>query len=76
LKASLATDLFPKVVFFELKFANENEFSHWSTTEFKKLGRKRKTREWETLEMIKKGNIEEDENFIRLPSTFLNDQTY
>ena len=24
----------------------------------------------------KKGNIEEDENFIRLPSTFLNDQTY
>ena len=54
MKASLATDLFPKVVFFELKFANENEFSHWSTTEFKKLGRKRKTREWETLEMIKK----------------------
>ena len=73
LKTSVPSDLFPEVVFFELKFANEDEFSHWTTTEFKKLGRKRKTKEWETLEMIKKGNIE-DKNLTLLASTFLADQ--
>jgi glycosyltransferase involved in cell wall biosynthesis len=75
LKTAFPSDLYPEVAFFELKFADEDEFSHWSTTDFKKLGRKRKTKEWETLELIKKGNVSEDQDLILLPPTFLSDQT-
>ncbi|AFZ47933.1 glycosyl transferase family 2 [Cyanobacterium stanieri PCC 7202] len=75
LKTSLHSDLYPEVAFFELKFADEDEFSHWSITDFKKLGRKRKTKEWETLNLIKTGNVSGNDNLIFLPSTFLIDQT-
>jgi glycosyltransferase involved in cell wall biosynthesis len=61
---------FPGVVFYELKFTDENEFSHWSVSDFPT---KRKQRESENFELVKSGKTP-TWKFERLPATFLHDQ--
>ncbi len=58
---------FEVVAFYELKFADEDEFSHWSTTDFPTL---RKRREWESFEMLKRGEMP-GSRFERLSSDVL-----
>jgi glycosyltransferase involved in cell wall biosynthesis len=58
---------FPGVAFYELKFADRDEFSHWATTDFP---RPRKRREWESFHLIRSGRVE-DERFVPLPADFL-----
>ena len=61
---------FEPVCFYEVKFCSENEFVHWSTTDFPGP---RKAREWENFHLIRDGNANPD-RFERLPDTFLDDQ--
>jgi glycosyltransferase involved in cell wall biosynthesis len=58
------------VTFYELKFTDENEFSHWSISEYPT---ERKKREFENFQLVKKNNIL-DSRFEKLPATFLDDQ--
>lgn len=67
-KSALPRDKFAEIVFFELKFASENEFNHWSTNDFSNRNRKRK--EWETVQLVKSGDTS---SLIALPSYFLRD---
>lgn len=62
---------FESVCFYELKFADEDEFSHWSTTEWIT---DRKKREWENFQRILEGGADGDEGFERLPRSFPDDQ--
>lgn len=61
---------FSPVCFYELKFVDEAEFSHWSTTEWPS---ERKQREWDNFHRVKSGRVDAD-GFHRLGSTFLDDQ--
>lgn len=66
----LPTTAFDGVVFYELKFVEEDEFSHWSTLEFPTP---RKKREWESVELLRSGgNI--TGRLTPLPAAFLGDQ--
>ena len=65
----LRTHHFAPVCFYELKFLEEEEFDHWSTTEFPSP---RKRREWATFQRLRGGRA--DGAFRRLPATFLDDQ--
>ncbi len=58
------------VVFYELKFVDEDEFSHWSTTKFPTA---RKQQEWDRIEQLRAGG-DVDGRFVPLPANFLNDQ--
>jgi len=51
----LPVDAFRDVAFYELKFVDENEFAHWSTTEFPTP---RKKREWEHYQMVARGEVD------------------
>ncbi len=62
----LRTRHFAPVCFHELKFVDEEEFDHWSTTEFPSP---RKRREWTTFRGLRDGRA--DVAVRRLPSTFL-----
>ncbi len=62
---------FEEAVFYELKFVNENEFSHWSTTGCPPTERKK--REWENYHLVKEGNLDKG-RFERLSSSFLEDE--
>lgn len=62
----LRTHHFAPVCFHELKFVDEEEFDHWSTTEFPSP---RKRREWTTFQRLRDGGA--DVAVRRLPSTFL-----
>ena len=62
----LRTRHFAPVCFHELKFVDEEEFDHWSTTEFPSP---RKRREWTTFQRLRDGGA--DVAVRRLPSTFL-----
>jgi glycosyltransferase involved in cell wall biosynthesis len=67
--------IFPKkdftpVCFFELKFADEDEFSHWSDREWPS---ERKRREWANYQLVRGGQVS-PERFQRLERTFLDDQ--
>ena len=61
---------FRPVCFFELKFTDEDEFSHWSSRDWPS---NRKQREWDNYRMIKSGQLSE-QRFEELPRTFLDDQ--
>ncbi len=61
---------FAPVSFYELKFTDEDEFDHWSTTEFPS---DRKQREWLNFHAVKDGDPD-PERFQRLSRTFLDDQ--
>lgn len=61
---------FLPVTFYELKFVDENEFSHWSTNDWPS---ERKKREWANFHDVKAGNCPGD-RFEKLPATFLDDQ--
>ena len=61
---------FDPVCFYELKFVDEDEFSHWSTREWPS---ERKRREWENYWLVKEGEIPEGE-FEKLPATFLDEE--
>lgn len=63
----LPIDRLDGVAFYELKCADEDEFSHWSTTEFPTL---RKQREWERFQMIRNGALRAD-TFDRLGEDLL-----
>lgn len=65
----LPVNNFPPVCFFELKFVDEDEFSHWSTREWPS---KRKQREWLNFNLVKEGSID-SERFEALPAMFLDD---
>ena len=65
----LRTRHFAPVCFHELKFVDEEEFDHWSTTAFPSP---RKRREWTTFRGLRDGRA--DVAVRRLPSTFLDDQ--
>jgi glycosyltransferase involved in cell wall biosynthesis len=61
---------FPGVVFYELKFTDENEFSHWSTSDFPT---ERKRREFANYQLVK-GNDIASSRFEKLPDSFLDDE--
>ena len=65
----LRTRHFAPVCFHELKFLDEEEFDHWSTTEFPSP---RKRREWASFQHLREGR--RDGAVHRLPATFLDDQ--
>lgn len=58
---------FAPVAFYELKFADEDEFDHWSTREWPS---KRKRREWDNYQLVKSGRID-PRRFQPLLPTFL-----
>ncbi|MBL8985989.1 MAG: glycosyltransferase [Gemmatimonadetes bacterium] len=58
------------VVFAELKFVDEDEFDHWSTTDWPSP---RKRREWENFQAVREGRLD-SRRFRRLPRGFLDDQ--
>ncbi len=61
---------FQPVTFYELKFVDEDEFSHWSTNDWPS---ERKKREWANFHEVKSGNPPGDK-FEKLPTSFLDDQ--
>jgi glycosyltransferase involved in cell wall biosynthesis len=61
---------FDGVLFYELKFVNTDEFSHWSITD---IPTERKKRELENFHLVKKNNIS-NARFEKLLSGFLDDQ--
>lgn len=65
----LRTRHFAPLCFHELKFVDEEEFDHWSTTEFPSP---RKRREWTTFQGLRDERV--DVAVRRLPSTVLDDQ--
>ncbi|WP_419939170.1 hypothetical protein [Candidatus Palauibacter sp.] len=65
----LRTHHFAPVCFYELKFLEEGEFDHWSTTEFPSP---RKRREWASFQRLREGRA--DGAVHSLPATFLDDQ--
>jgi hypothetical protein len=58
------------VTFYELKFTDEDEFSHWSVSDFPT---ERKQREFENFQLVKGNNVL-NSRFEKLPATFLDDQ--
>ena len=60
----------PGVTFYELKFTDEDEFSHWSSSDFPT---ERKQREFENFQLVKRNNVF-NSRFEKLPATFLDDQ--
>jgi hypothetical protein len=58
------------VTFYELKFTDEDEFSHWSSSD---IPTARKKRELENFHLVKANNILSS-TFQKLPATFLDDQ--
>ena len=70
LPPSLPTEAYDGVVFYELKFADEDEFSHWSTTQFPTP---RKKQEWENVQLLRAGG-DTTGRLIPLPANFLEDQ--
>ncbi|MYC86622.1 MAG: glycosyltransferase [Gemmatimonadales bacterium] len=69
----LRTRHFAPVCFRELKFLDEEEFDHWSTTEFPSP---RKRREWASFQRLRGGGADDADMGAarRLPATFLHDQ--
>ena len=65
----LRTHRFAPVCFHELKFLDEEEFDHWSTTAFPSP---RKRREWASFQRLRAGRG--DGACRRLPPTWLDDQ--
>ena len=66
----LPTEDVPGVSFYELKFADENEFSHLSTTDFPT---ERKQKEIKYFECIKRGDAV-GLGLQKLPATFIDDE--
>lgn len=66
----LGKDEFPPVCFFELKFADEEEFSHWSSRDWPSA---RKQREWDNYRRVRNGEVT-DGRFEKLPATFLDEE--
>jgi glycosyltransferase involved in cell wall biosynthesis len=66
---------FRPVCFFELKFTDEDEFSHWSNQDWPS---KRKRREWTNFGLVRAGGTDggnlDPDRFEALPRTFLDDQ--
>ena len=65
----LRTHHFAPVCFYELKFLDEGEFDHWSTTE---LPSPRKRREWASFQRLRDGHLDGSDR--RLPATLLDDR--
>lgn len=61
---------FDGVVFYELKFVNTDEFSHWSITD---IPTERKQRELDNFQLVKRNNTC-GARFEKLPSSFLDEQ--
>jgi glycosyltransferase involved in cell wall biosynthesis len=67
----LPVEHFDAISFYELKFVNENEFSHWSTDDIPPTPRKK--REWENFYLIRTGNID-SARFEKLSLSFVSDE--
>lgn len=61
---------FADVCFFEVKFTDEDEFSHWSSREWPS---ERKRREWRNYWRVREEQTDEAD-FRKLPRTFLDDE--
>ena len=61
---------FDPVCFYEVKFTDEDEFAHWSTTDFPGP---RKAREWENYHLVQEGKTSPD-FFEPLPAATLDEQ--
>jgi len=59
-----------RVAFYELKFTDVDEFSHWSVAD---IPTTRKQREQRYFNLVKSGQVHEGQ-FQKLPSSFLDDQ--
>lgn len=59
------------VCFYELKYADEDEFGHWSTEQFPN---QRKFRELDNFEAVRRGDVGSRRRFKRLPADFLGRQ--
>jgi hypothetical protein len=57
----------PDFVCFELKWLHADEFSHWSSTDFKDVINARKQREWELFHALREGSSLPD-NVVRIES--------
>jgi len=57
---------FPDVVFYELKFFDKNEFSHWTSGEASHTPRKRK--EMESFEIMESGEVNAHSAYTRIDS--------
>lgn len=66
----LPIDNFKPVTFYELKYCDEEEFAHWSTTEWPS---ERKRREWANFQAVRQGAANEPQ-FLRLQEGFLDEQ--
>ena len=66
----LTQDKLGGVTFYELKFTDEDEFSHWSSSD---IPTARKKRELENFHLVKTNNIHSSK-FQKLLATFLEDQ--
>jgi hypothetical protein len=69
-KPRLPVKHFTPLTFYELKYCDEEEFSHWSTNDWPS---DRKKREWANFQTILKGTATEPQ-FRRLPVSFIDDQ--
>jgi glycosyltransferase involved in cell wall biosynthesis len=61
---------FEPVTFYELKFADEDEFAHWSTTDWPS---RRKRREWANFHAVRNGEVAGSQ-FEKRARSFLDDQ--
>lgn len=64
---SLTRKGFPEVAFFELKEMSQDEFAHWSTTEFVT---DRKKKEWEVFELMKSSKLCDKDEFSLINIAF------
>ena len=61
---------FDPVCFFELKYVDEDEFDHWSSTEWQT---ERKRREWANFQLVRNGEADAN-GFERFPASFLDSE--
>jgi glycosyltransferase involved in cell wall biosynthesis len=61
---------FAPVCFFELKYVDEDEFDHWSSTAWQT---ERKKREWANFQLVRNGQVNGD-GFERFPASFLDSE--
>jgi hypothetical protein len=69
-QAPLDVGTFQEVLFYELKFVNTDEFSHWSISD---IPTPRKQRELQNFQLIKRGDVSTS-RFEKLSSDFLDDE--
>jgi hypothetical protein len=70
-RPALPVEDFRPVTFFELKFVAEDEFAHWSTTDWPS---ERKKKEWANFHAIRNGDLSRG-SFEKMSPCFLEEET-